>query len=126
MGVLIVDDSMFMRSIITKILNKHEINILGEANNGKEAIEKYKELKPEVVTMDLMMNVMSGLEALKEIIKIDPKAQIIICSSMGQEAFIKEAIGLGAKGFVIKPFDEEALLDEVNKAFLAQNLNNKE
>ncbi len=119
MGVLIVDDSMFMRSIITKIFNKHEINILGEATNGKEAIEKYKELKPDVVTMDLMMDTMSGLEALEEIMKIDPKAQIIICSSMGQKAFIKEAIELGAKGFVIKPFDEEALLDEVNKAFLS-------
>jgi two-component system chemotaxis response regulator CheY len=119
MGVLIVDDSMFMRSIITKIFNKHEINILGEATNGKEAIEKYKELKPEVVTMDLMMNTMSGLEALKEIMEMDPEAQIIICSSMGQKAFIKEAIELGARGFVIKPFDEEALIDEVNKAFLS-------
>lgn len=118
MGVLIVDDSTFMRLLITKILNKHEINILGEAANGKEAVDKYKELEPDVVTMDLMMNEMSGLQALEEIMKIDPEAQVIICSSMGQKAFIREAIELGARGFVIKPFDEDALVDEVKKALL--------
>lgn len=120
MGVLIVDDSMFMRHLIKKILNKHEINILGEAANGREAIDKYKELKPDVVTLDLMMNEMTGLEALEEIMKIDPQAQVIICSSMGQKAFIKEAIELGARGFVIKPFDEDALLDEVQKALMSK------
>ncbi|AKA69540.1 MULTISPECIES: response regulator [Clostridium] len=120
MGVLIVDDSMFMRHLITKILNKHEINILGEAANGREAIDKYKELKPDVVTLDLMMNEMTGLEALEEIMKIDPEAQVIICSSMGQKAFIKEAIELGARGFVIKPFDEDALVDEVQKALMSK------
>ncbi|NMM63003.1 response regulator [Clostridium sp. P21] len=124
MGVLIVDDSMFMRSLITKIFNKHGINILAEAANGKEAIVKYKELKPDVVTMDLMMNEMSGLEAIKEIMKIDPKAEIIVCSSMGQKAFIKEAIELGARGFVIKPFDEDALIDEVEKAILHKKVDN--
>ncbi len=118
MGVLIVDDSKFMRSIIIKILNKHKINVLGEAESGVEAIEQYKKLNPQVVTMDLTMRGMPGLEAVKKIIEIDHKAQIIVCSAMGQQAVIKESIEAGARGFVTKPFEEEALIDEINKAFM--------
>lgn len=116
MGVLIVDDSKFMRNIIIGILNKHNIEVVGEASDGIEAIVKYKALKPAVVTMDLTMEGMNGLDAVREIIKIDSKAHIIVCSAMGQQAFVKEAIDAGARGFVVKPFDDEDLIDEVEKA----------
>lgn len=116
MGVLVVDDSKFMRNIIIEILKRNNIEIAGEASNGKEGILRYKELKPDVVTMDLTMRELGGLEAVKEIIEIDPKAQIIVCSAMGQQEIIKEAVKAGAKGFVIKPFDEEDLVKEINKA----------
>jgi len=115
MGVLVVDDSKFMRSIIIEILKRNNIEIAGEASNGKEAILKYKETNPNVVTMDLTMREMTGIEAVKEIIKIDTKAQIIVCSAMGQHEIIKEAVKAGARGFVIKPFDEEDLVKEINK-----------
>lgn len=115
MGILVVDDSKFMRNIIIKILKRNNIEIAGEASNGKEAVLKYKELKPDAVTMDLTMREMTGIEAVKEIIKIDPKAQIIVCSAMGQQEIIKEAVKAGARGFVIKPFDEEDIVNEINK-----------
>lgn len=115
MGVLIVDDSKFMRNIIIKILQENNIDISGEASSGKEAVEKYKQLKPSVVTMDLTMREMTGLEAIEKLIKIDPKAYIIVCSAMGQQEIIKEAVKAGAKGFVIKPFEKEDLVAEVNK-----------
>lgn len=121
MGVLIVDDSRFMRSIIVGIFNKHNIEIVGEAGNGREAIIKYQSLMPDVVTMDLTMAEMNGLEAVKEIMKIDSKAYIIVCSAMGQQAIVREAIDAGARGFVVKPFDEEDLVNEVKKALKARN-----
>lgn len=121
MGVLVVDDSRFMRSIIIRILKDHNIEIAGEAGNGREAIIKYQSLMPEVVTMDLTMAEMTGLEAVKEIMKIDSKAYIIVCSAMGQQAIVKEAIAAGARGFVVKPFDEEDLVNEVQKALKARN-----
>lgn len=116
MGVLVVDDSKFMRNIIINILNKNNIEVVGEASDGIEAVVKYEALKPDVVTMDLTMEGMNGLDAVKEIIKIDSKAHIIVCSAMGQQAIVKEAIDAGARGFVVKPFDEENLIDEVSKA----------
>lgn len=121
MGVLIVDDSRFMRSIIIGMFNKHNIEIAGEAGNGREAIIKYQSLMPDVVTMDLTMAEMNGLEAVKEIMKIDSKAYIIVCSAMGQQAIVREAIDAGARGFVVKPFDEEDLVNEVKKALKARN-----
>lgn len=117
MGVLIVDDSKFMRNIIIEILERNNIKVIGEASNGKEAVSMYKKLIPDVVTMDLTMREMTGIEAVREIVKLDPKAYIIVCSAMGQQEIIKEAIKEGAKGFVIKPFDEDELVNEVNKAF---------
>lgn len=117
MGVLIVDDSKFMRNIIKKILQKHNIKVVGEASNGKEAVLMYKKLKPDVVTMDLTMREMTGIEAVREILKLDSKAYIIVCSAMGQQEIIKEAVKEGAKGFVIKPFDEEELVNEINNGF---------
>lgn len=121
MGVLIVDDSRFMRSIIIEIFNKHNIEIAGEAENGIEAVIKYQSLMPDVVTMDLTMAGMSGLEAIKEIMQIDSKAYIIVCSAMGQQAIVREAIDAGARGFVVKPFDEEDLINEVKRALKIRN-----
>jgi two-component system chemotaxis response regulator CheY len=115
MRALIVDDSKFMRNIIIDILNKHNINVIGEASSGKEAVSSYLKLKPDVVTMDLTMTEMSGIEAINEILRIDPKAYIIACSAMGQKAIVKEAIDAGAKGFIVKPFEEEDLMKEINK-----------
>ncbi|MDF2879745.1 MAG: two-component system response regulator [Clostridiaceae bacterium] len=112
MGVLIVDDSQFMRMIIKKILEQKGIKVVEEAINGYDAIEKYKKFKPEVVTMDLTMQGISGIETVESILKYDPNAKIIICSAMGQKSVINEAIKVGAKGFVIKPFEEEDFLKE--------------
>jgi two-component system chemotaxis response regulator CheY len=119
MGVLIVDDSKFMRNIIIKILEKNNISIAGEASSGKEALLKYKEFNPDVTTMDLTMSEMTGMEAVREILKINPKAKIIVCSAMGQREIINDAVKAGAMGFVIKPFEEEDLVNEINRALKA-------
>lgn len=115
MKVLVVDDSKFMRNIIIDILNRNNINVVGEASNGKEAIKKYTELNPEIVTMDLTMKETDGITAIEEIIKLDAGAYIIACSAMGQQAIVREAIEAGAKGFVVKPFEDEDLIKEVRK-----------
>lgn len=117
MGVLVVDDAEFMRTIIKGLLNQNGIEVVGEAENGVEAIEKYKELEPKLVTMDITMPEMNGLEAIKEIIKIDPKAKIVVCSAMGQQTLVVEAIKAGAKTFVVKPLDQKKFISEV-KALL--------
>lgn len=115
MTVLVVDDSMFMRNIIENILEQHHISVVGEAKNGKEAVDKYRELLPDIVTMDLTMPDMKGIDAINLIIGENPDAKIIVCSSMGQKEFIKDAINAGALGFVIKPFEEEDLIKEITK-----------
>lgn len=114
MKVMIVDDSQFMRFFISRIIKKYDMEVAGEASSGMEAIERYKELKPDVVTMDLTMNGISGMEATKRIVEYDPNAKIIICSAMGQQRMIMEALNYGAKGFVVKPFDEHSLINEIN------------
>ena len=114
MGILVVDDAQFMRTTMRGMFNENGIEVVGEAENGLEAIEKYKELNPKVVTMDITMPEMNGIEATKEIIKFDPTAKIIVCSAMGQEAMVIEAIKAGAKAFVVKPFNEKKLIDEIN------------
>jgi two-component system, chemotaxis family, chemotaxis protein CheY len=115
MTVLVVDDSMFMRNIISEILEKNSIEVVGQATNGREAVDKYNLLRPDIVTMDLTMPDMKGIDAIRLIIEQDPNARIIVCSSMGQREFIREAIDAGAKGFVIKPFEEEDIVKEVTK-----------
>ena len=112
--VLIVDDAAFMRLNIKNIL-KEEYEIVGEAENGKEAVEMYQELEPEIVTMDITMPVMDGLEAIKAIKDIDPGAQIVVCSAMGQQKMVIKAIELGAKDFIVKPFKEERVVNAVKK-----------
>ena len=115
MGILVVDDSVFMRMMIVNMLKKFDLNVIGEACNGIEAIQKFKELKPSLVTMDITMPELDGVSSIKEIIKIDPSAKIIVCSAMGQEAMVVEAIKAGAKSFLIKPLEEERVLNEVKK-----------
>ena len=113
--VLIVDDAAFMRISIKNMLTKNGYEVVGEAENGLVAIELYKELRPDIVTMDITMPEMSGLDALKEIQKLDPQAKIVMVSAMGQEAMVREAIVSGAKGFIVKPFKEEGIIAAIKK-----------
>ena len=113
--ILVVDDAAFMRLSIKTMLEKNGYEVVGEAANGHKAIEMYKILKPEVVTMDITMPEMDGIEALSEIIKFDPKAKVIMLSAMGQETKIREAIIQGAKGFIIKPFKEDYFMQTLSK-----------
>ena len=113
--VLIVDDACFMRMTISMMLKRHEFEIVGEAENGAEGFEKYKELRPDIVTMDITMPKRSGLEALKLIREFDPQANVIMVSAMGQELLVKEAVLNGAKSFVVKPFKEEQVVKVIKK-----------
>lgn len=108
--ILIVDDAVFMRVSLKTMLEKNGFEVIGEAVNGLEAIEKYTNLKPDIVTMDITMPEMTGIEAVKAIKKIDSNAKVIMVSAMGQESLVKEAIINGAKGFIVKPFKEEYLI----------------
>ncbi len=113
--ILVCDDAAFMRMMIKDILTKSGYEIAGEAENGKVAIEKYQETKPDLVLMDITMPEMSGVQALKEIRQIDPKAKIVMVSAMGQEAMVKEAIVSGAKSFIDKPYKEEQVIQTLLK-----------
>jgi len=113
--VLIVDDAAFMRISIKNMLTKNGYEVVGEAENGATGVELYKELQPDIVTMDITMPEMSGLDALKEITKIDPQAKIVMVSAMGQEAMVREAIISGAKGFIVKPFKEDGIIAAIKK-----------
>ena len=113
--VLVVDDAAFMRMMIKDILRKGGYEVIGEAEDGSKAVEKFKELRPDLVTMDITMSDMDGITAVKEIRKIDPAAMIIMCSAMGQQAMVIDAIQAGAKDFVVKPFQPERVLEAVRK-----------
>ncbi|WP_080846330.1 response regulator [Cytobacillus gottheilii] len=113
--ILIVDDAKFMRLTLSNILKKAQYEIVGEAETGLEAIQLYRELQPDLVTLDITMPEMSGLEAMREIRKEFPSAKIIMCSAMGQQKMIVEAIESGAKDFIVKPFDESRVLDAVER-----------
>ncbi|SEN58485.1 two-component system, chemotaxis family, response regulator CheY [Amphibacillus marinus] len=114
--VLIVDDAAFMRMMIKDILIKNGFDVVGEAQDGNQAVEKYDELKPDLVTMDITMPDKDGITALKEIIESHPHATIIMCSAMGQQAMVIDAIQAGAKDFIVKPFQAERVLEAINKA----------
>ena len=114
--VLIVDDAAFMRMMLKDILLRGGYQVVGEAENGQRAIELYKELKPDLVTMDITMPELDGISALKEIRAYDPDAVVIMCSAMGQQALVIDAIGAGAKDFIVKPFQPERVLESVKKA----------
>ncbi|MBT9281446.1 MAG: response regulator [Hydrogenibacillus schlegelii] len=113
--ILVVDDAAFMRMMLKDILTKNGYEVVGEAPDGAKAVELYQELKPDLVTMDITMPEMDGIQALKEIKKIDPQAKVIMCSAMGQQAMVIEAIQAGAKDFVVKPFQAERVLEAVRK-----------
>ncbi|WP_066872217.1 response regulator [Clostridium mediterraneense] len=114
--VLIVDDAAFMRMMVKDILSKNGFEVVGEASNGLKAIEMYKQERPDVVTMDITMPEMDGIEAVKAIKQFDPAAKIIMCSAMGQQSMVMDAIKAGAKDFIVKPFQADRVLEAVNKA----------
>lgn len=113
--VLIVDDAAFMRMMLKDILTKNGYEVAGEAANGLKAVELYKQEKPDVVTMDITMPEMDGIQAVKEIKSFDPNAKIVMCSAMGQQAMVMEAIKSGAKDFIVKPFQPERVLEALKK-----------
>lgn len=114
-NILVTDDAAFMRLMLKDILIKNGYNVIGEAQNGIEAVDKYKELKPDLVTLDITMPEMDGLTALKHLKEADPNAKVIMCSAMGQQAMVIEAIQSGAKDFIVKPFQPDRVIDAVKK-----------
>ncbi|MCG0274576.1 MAG: response regulator [Thermosediminibacteraceae bacterium] len=115
-GILIVDDAAFMRMMIKDILTKNGFEVVGEAENGAVAVEKYKALNPSLVVMDITMPEMDGIEAVRRIKEIDPNAKIIMCSAMGQQAMVIDAIQAGARDFIVKPFQPDRVVEAVKKA----------
>jgi two-component system, chemotaxis family, chemotaxis protein CheY len=113
--VLVCDDAIFMRTMISDILAQAGYEIVGEAESGTQAIERYKQLKPDLVTMDIVMPDLGGIEAVREIVKFDPAARILMCSAMGQQALVVEAIQAGARDFVVKPFQPSRVLEAVQR-----------
>ena len=113
--IMIVDDAAFMRTLLKNILFPKGYEIAGEADNGAAAVEKYKELKPDLVTMDIVMPNVNGIEALKKIREMDPNARVIMCTAVGQENMVRAAILSGAKGYIVKPFQAPKVLEEVQK-----------
>jgi two-component system, chemotaxis family, chemotaxis protein CheY len=113
--VLIVDDAAFMRSMIKDILVKNGFEVVGEAGNGNEAVRMVGELKPDLITMDIVMPMKSGIEATREILGLYPDARVVICSALGQESLVMEAMEVGAKDFIVKPFKEDQVLATCRK-----------
>jgi len=113
--IMIVDDAAFMRMMIKDILSKNGYEVAGEAQNGLQAVEKYNELKPDLVLMDITMPEMDGIASLKKIKALDSGATVIMCSAMGQQAMVIEAIQGGAKDFIVKPFQPDRVLEAVKK-----------
>ena len=114
-NMLVCDDAAFMRMMIKDILSKNGYNVAGEAENGLKAVEKYKEVSPDLVLMDITMPEMDGIQALREIKKVDAGAKVIMCSAMGQQAMVIESIQAGAKDFIVKPFQAERVIEAVKK-----------
>ena len=114
--VLICDDAAFMRMMIKDILTKNGYEVAAEAENGIKAVEKYNETKPDLVMMDITMPEMDGIQALKKIKEVDASANIIMCSAMGQQAMVIESIQSGARDFIVKPFNQDRVLEAVKKA----------
>lgn len=114
--VILVDDLSFMRDAIRHILEKSNMDVLGEAENGREAVEMYMELEPDIVLMDITMPVMDGLESLERIKQYDPEAKVIMCSALGQQKYLIKSIQLGARDFILKPFLPERIISAISKA----------
>jgi len=113
--VLVVDDALFMRNMLKEVFLKAGYEVVGEAADGLEAVEQFRQLRPDLVTMDIVMPRKSGIEALQEIRKEHPEACIVMCSAMGQESLIIEAVQAGARDFIVKPFKEEKVLEVVRR-----------
>ncbi|AYK13904.1 MAG: response regulator [Methanosarcina flavescens] len=113
--VMIVDDAEFMRMVIKDTLLKHGHEVVAEVGDGEEAIQKYLEVKPDIVLMDIIMPDMDGKEALQKLLTVDPEAKIVMCSSLGQQALITESMKIGAMGFIVKPFEPDGMLDVIRK-----------
>ncbi len=109
--VLIVDDALFMRNMLRDIFEAAEWQVVAEAENGLKAIELYRQHRPDLVTMDIVMPELSGLDAMQQILAEDPQAKVVMCSALGQESMVMEAIKAGAKDFIVKPFQDEQVLD---------------
>lgn len=115
--VLVVDDAIFMRRMISDILVENGMEIVGEADTGAKAIERYKELRPDLVTMDIIMPEMNGIDAVRKIVEHDAQARIVMCSALGQQALVQDAIAAGAKDFLIKPFNSARVVEVIAKVF---------
>jgi two-component system chemotaxis response regulator CheY len=113
--VLVCDDAVFMRTMVSDILSQAGFTVVGEAENGKQAVEKYQQLKPDLVTMDIIMPEMGGIEAVRKITQMDPGARILMCSAMGQQSLVQEALQAGARDFVVKPFQPSRVLEAVQR-----------
>lgn len=113
--VLIVDDAAFMRMMVKDILQKNGFEVVGEGSNGIQAVELYKQERPDVVTMDITMPDMDGIEAVKQIKAFDSNAKIVMCSAMGQQSMVMDAIKAGARDFIVKPFQADRVLEAINK-----------
>jgi two-component system, chemotaxis family, chemotaxis protein CheY len=113
--VLVCDDAVFMRTMLSDILQQAGFTIVGEADTGTKAVAKYKELCPDLVTMDIVMPDMGGIDAVREITAYDPDARVVMCSAMGQQALVVDAIQAGAKDFVVKPFQPSRVLEAVQR-----------
>ncbi|MDX2184460.1 MAG: response regulator [Gemmatimonadaceae bacterium] len=113
--VLICDDAIFMRTMLADILTNAGFEVVGEAESGVQAVEMYRRLRPDLVTMDIVMPDMGGIDAVREITKFDPAAKCLMCSAMGQQALVVEAIQAGAKDFVVKPFQPSRVLEAVQR-----------
>lgn len=114
--VLVVDDAAFMRKVLSDALVSGGHEVVGEAQNGEEAVASFRELRPELTTLDITMPAKDGLTALAEIMTIDPAARVVMCSALGQESKVLESIQLGAKDFVVKPFQPARVLEAINQA----------
>lgn len=114
-NVLIADDLKFIKLVLRDLVEKAGFRVVGEASNGEEAIELYQDKRPDVVLMDITMPKVDGLTAMKEILKIDPEAKIIVCSALGQQSLIVQALQMGARDFIVKPFREERVVASIKK-----------
>ncbi len=113
--VLVCDDAVFMRTMIADILTQAGLEVVGEADSGAQAVERYRTLRPDLVTMDIIMPEMGGIEAVRAITEFDPQARVLMCSAMGQQSLVAEAIQAGAKDFVVKPFQPSRVLEAVQR-----------
>jgi two-component system chemotaxis response regulator CheY len=118
---LVADDASFMREMIREIIEPEGFDVVAEAGDGTDAVTAFKEHSPDIVTMDIVMPKMSGIEAVKEIIRLDPGAKIVMCSALGQEALVMEALKAGASDFIVKPFKPDAVVVTLRKALEKQD-----